>query len=135
MPELLKQVHLLKPLLNFVMYRAGTPGAMTACCSRSSLSSLQGRSQDLTQDLLNCSPFGTSNLGQIIVEPSLRSWKELVEITKKLWLLSFITSSSTLGKGESWLLAVQMLANDGDIPLRFLLVNDATFQTSMYDLP
>jgi hypothetical protein len=108
--------------------------AIAACCSRS-LASLQGRSQDLTQNLLNCSPLEISNLGEIEVEPSVRSLNELVEITEQLWLLSSITLGSTLGQGEPWLLAVQMFTNDGNIPLEVQLVSYATFLASRWDIP
>jgi hypothetical protein len=88
------------------MYRAGTHGSNTAFRSRCSLSTFQCRSQDLTQDLLDCSPFEGSNLGKGEIKPSLGSFNELIEITEELWHLSFFTSGSTLGKAETWLLAV-----------------------------
>jgi hypothetical protein len=95
-----------KPLLNRAIYRAGTHGSNTACSSRCSHSTLQGGSQDLTQDLLDCSPFEGSNLGKSEIPPSLRSLNELIEIAEELWYLSFFATGSTLSKAEALLLAV-----------------------------
>lgn len=88
---------------------------------RCSLSPLQGRSQDLTQDLLDGSPLVSSHLSQGHVPPALWSFNKLVEVTEELWQLVSFISGSTLGEANVCLLAVKVLTNDGDVPLRILV--------------